>query len=69
MRMKGVCTKDISQRRIFPNRSCLPIYFQAKRPQDIVNHCLSAREYRVGVDMVSLITVEMVKVINMVTVR
>ena len=26
--------------------------FQAKRPEDIVNHCLSAREYRVGVDMV-----------------
>ena len=25
---------------------------QAKRPEDIVNHCLSAREYRVGVDMV-----------------
>ena len=29
------------------------MYFQAKRPEDIVNHCLSAREYRVGVDMVS----------------
>ena len=29
---------------------------QAKRPEDIVNHCLSAREYRVGVDMVSLVT-------------
>ena len=64
MRMKGVCTKDISQRRIFPKRSFLPIYFQAKRPQDIVNHCLSAREYRVGVDMVSLMTVNMVSVVT-----
>ena len=33
--------------KIFLIQTC-----QAKRPEDIVNHCLSAREYRVGVDMV-----------------
>ena len=26
---------------------------QIKRPEDVVNHCLSAREYRVGIDNVT----------------